>query len=1642
MARRDVEFVIKAKDQAAKVVDAITNAINGFVDAQGDLAQAGGKTDTILSGLGAALVSLDKTFRGMSGAQKLQKELDRVNVALESQRKEVTDTQKRIGQLDAEYAAASANTAKLRDQSNKLNQTLGKLERATQKAKDAQAVRNTTLANAKTALGRLTREEASAVTAIEKQAATIAATTVKLEGYAQALTETTTPTKKLQNDFIRTTETLGRQEQKLAEMQARLVGTRTALVDASANFDQLSAAVAKAGETLTRQNAKIADTKTEIASLKQAIREAGQQETTLTRSLENTKAGLVSQEAALKSAEEAMAGFGAQASEAQAALERFALEARGPLSQAFRAQQSTVSQLNNTFQANREQLKALSQEMSRVGVPTKEMVDTMARLNTVSRQIQSTYAAEQAKLKEMSAALKEAGTDTKQLEEITTKFASILGHSTTALARLQQEAAGAAASNAKIADASRRAQVAQEGLNREVTQSASATDKATASNNRLADAYKRVYGEGRTTLSLTQRLRGEVLSLAAAYGGVFAVINTLGGVVDATQKVEGAQIRLNALFNGDKSKAAQEFEFIRREADRLGVDIGVLAEEYTKFAAATKGTNLAGEETRRIFLKIAEAGRVNGLSLEDMQGIFRAVIQIASKGKLQLEELQGQLGDRLPGALQIMADGLGITVAELQKMTKAGEVGSDALSKFADNLEERYGSALPEALKQTSAVVGRFGNAVTEALLSFGKGGFIEGFNALLTKMTALMKSANFQAFAQDVSSAFGLAAKVLGFLAENFRLTTAAITIFLTLRIAPFLASLVVQLTTAVGAMGAVRNAIAGMITSFRFYAQAAGVAASAVTSWSIALRALLSATGVGLAITAVATAISLVATTASNSQQTLSEHRDLIDKIKNAYDNAAGSADAWKKALEGVTLTEINRKIIEATDNVKGFMDGFQVNRASVVSGLKPIQDEYRAVAQSVLDGKTELDDFLKTLDALAQTTSNPVVKQWAEDTITSLRQFEDPIRVLKELKLVKEGLSEPDANAKKAVEELVNGNKEVVKSFEDAGKSADKYKEALAGIKDFIPSLKGELEKLKDVAKLDDLVANLMKAGPLSREQMQLIASARSAIEAKHTNYEAQFTAGRATPQGEDLQKIVTETSKLAERMGLSAKDLLTAISYESAFRKDIMGGAKNQYYGLFQASPDVQKQYGLKIGTDIATQIEALGKYLKERGVKEGDGLLQIYAAINAGNAKNVNASDANNGGRPGTVLDKVSTDMENNKRIAEGLLAAYQGASKAAVETEKADEKRVEKTNELAAAEKAASTQAQLEAQFAKSDIITKQTELELAQERAKYEKEGVPFTKAVEDSIRRRVALQYQEQAGKEKIQKAEEAVNNLITQREQLLKQAALYTQAGKTDQAKEATTAAAALVPQIDAATQAAIKMWEAIGGADAKAKVETLKTANVEAQKLTETGNATASMWTAIGQSIGDHLVDAFDQFAQAVANGENAWKALGIAIQQAAAQILIDIGKMILKQAIFNALSGFFPGLQPGANGLFHAGTSGGTVGSVGTNQSRNVSPAVWAVAPRFHGGYAPGLKRNEIPAILQNTEEVLTKDDPRHIWNVGKGGDSGGKSPTNIRIVNTIDAGEFVQEGLNTAHGEEAILNTIRRNKNSIRETLS
>lgn len=81
-------------------------------------------------------------------------------------------------------------------------------------------------------------------------------------------------------------------------------------------------------------------------------------------------------------------------------------------------------------------------------------------------------------------------------------------------------------------------------------------------------------------------------------------------------------------------------------------------------------------------------------------------------------------------------------------------------------------------------------------------------------------------------------------------------------------------------------------------------------------------------------------------------------------------------------------------------------------------------------------------------------------------------------------------------------------------------------------------------------------------------------------------------------------------------------------------------------------------------------------------------------------------------------------------------------------------------------------------------------------------------------------------------------------------------------------------------------------------------------------------------------------------------------------------------------------------------------SGGVVGEGGRRSS--VPMAAFALAPRYHAGGIAGLRPREVPAILEQGEEVLTADDPRHVRNGGRGGR--GSLIDNLNVTVQMDGG--------------------------------
>ena len=156
--------------------------------------------------------------------------------------------------------------------------------------------------------------------------------------------------------------------------------------------------------------------------------------------------------------------------------------------------------------------------------------------------------------------------------------------------------------------------------------------------------------------------------------------------INISRQFERIELSMKTIFG---SSGAQQIEFVRQEAQRLGIDTLLAADGFAKLAASTKGV-LTLKQTKDIFSATADASAALGLSAHDTSSILRALTQIASKGKVSTEELL-QIAERMPGTFKLAADSMGLTTQELMKFLEQGKVASkDFLPKFAEELRKTF----------------------------------------------------------------------------------------------------------------------------------------------------------------------------------------------------------------------------------------------------------------------------------------------------------------------------------------------------------------------------------------------------------------------------------------------------------------------------------------------------------------------------------------------------------------------------------------------------------------------------------------------------------------------------------------------------------------------------------------------------------------------------------------------------------------------------------------------------------------------------------------------------------------------------------------------------------------------------------------
>lgn len=192
----------------------------------------------------------------------------------------------------------------------------------------------------------------------------------------------------------------------------------------------------------------------------------------------------------------------------------------------------------------------------------------------------------------------------------------------------------------------------------------------------------------------------------------------------ATAEMEGLNATLTSVLKNMGTTlpiteaVTNEFEFMKKTANELGISLQSIQKPYVKYLAASKDSL---QETRKVARAFIALGSALNITPSDMNRVIRAIEQMQSKGQVMSEELKLQLGDVVPGAVKLFAKAMGVTTEEFLELSKQGKVSSAILSDVADVINRDFKEAIRLGSQSTRSQLNRLSTGFFVLRNSVGK---------------------------------------------------------------------------------------------------------------------------------------------------------------------------------------------------------------------------------------------------------------------------------------------------------------------------------------------------------------------------------------------------------------------------------------------------------------------------------------------------------------------------------------------------------------------------------------------------------------------------------------------------------------------------------------------------------------------------------------------------------------------------------------------------------------------------------------------------------------------------------------------------------------------------------------------------------
>jgi len=199
-------------------------------------------------------------------------------------------------------------------------------------------------------------------------------------------------------------------------------------------------------------------------------------------------------------------------------------------------------------------------------------------------------------------------------------------------------------------------------------------------------------------------LVGHIAEVISIYG----VLNTTVNLVqEALLKIPKSGIEFQAtqasVYSVFGSEAgAKDLKYLVDLADNAGQNLKALETAYRSFAPSAMLAGASQEDVNQVFRNFTEVGTVLHLPEEKIKSVYLALEQMYAKTTVQSEELKKQLGNVLPGAVEIGAKAMEKTPQAFMKAMANNEIiAKEFVPKFATLYRKIFGGENDEVFNST-----------------------------------------------------------------------------------------------------------------------------------------------------------------------------------------------------------------------------------------------------------------------------------------------------------------------------------------------------------------------------------------------------------------------------------------------------------------------------------------------------------------------------------------------------------------------------------------------------------------------------------------------------------------------------------------------------------------------------------------------------------------------------------------------------------------------------------------------------------------------------------------------------------------------------------------------------------------------------